>query len=145
MNGALPNTPHRTFSPQAEVEVAPRTGKGIKHWKKTWHEIKVGRCCFLPDLVWSQLFNRLFVRPPSMLDIKVFAGLVLLYVVFQRWKSYSRLKHFNGPVLASLSKLWLLRRIWASNAATEIARVCAEYGEIYTLPPPPPKNGFEGS
>ena len=60
-----------------------------------------------------------------------------------RLQKYWRLRHFDGPLLAGFSRLWLLQTVWSGRAHLEFWDVVCKYGmdmiwpfphEMYTRP-----------
>jgi len=55
--------------------------------------------------------------------------LVTLVVIVRSFLSWYRLRHFSGPLLASLSKLWIVKCCLKQNLHTELKRLCDEHGK----------------
>lgn len=64
-----------------------------------------------------------------------FAAFVLVAFVFQRFTLYSRLKQFDGPWLASFSKLWMLKETYNGTIHIAVAEVCEKYGSLARISP----------
>jgi hypothetical protein len=47
--------------------------------------------------------------------------------------SYRRLRHFSGPWLASVSKLWMMRSTYGGRMHLDVADVCKKYGTAWDL------------
>ncbi|KAL9614526.1 MAG: hypothetical protein Q9167_000976 [Letrouitia subvulpina] len=63
------------------------------------------------------------------------ASFVLVAFVIQRFALYSRLKQFDGPWLASFSKLWMLKETYNGTIHVAVAEVCEKYGPLARISP----------
>ncbi|KAK7454239.1 hypothetical protein Landi51_03359 [Colletotrichum acutatum] len=60
------------------------------------------------------------------------ATLIVIFVLFRIYetaKQYRRLRHFQGPPLAALSKLWLLKTVTGSRGHLEFYNVTKKYDD----------------
>jgi hypothetical protein len=64
------------------------------------------------------------------------AALLLLtaWVARSTWSWY-RLRHIPGPVLASVSAAWMIRKISSGRFHEHMCKVSDQYGESALLPP----------
>ncbi|KAL0777984.1 hypothetical protein CaCOL14_005637 [Colletotrichum acutatum] len=66
------------------------------------------------------------------------ATLIVIFVLFRIYetaKQYRRLRHFQGPPLAALSKLWLLKTVTGSRGHLEFYNVTKKYGSLARIGP----------
>lgn len=56
---------------------------------------------------------------------------LLIAFVINRILLYNRLKHINGPWLASWSRLWLFRSTYRATLYSDLANVCKQHGTPY--------------
>jgi hypothetical protein len=54
--------------------------------------------------------------------------------LFQTFRSWYRLRHFKGPLLASLSRVWLVRAVTAGRLHLDFQAVNQKYGMFYNWP-----------
>jgi hypothetical protein len=69
----------------------------------------------------------------SAVDSPAKIGLVLIAVAVSAWVvqtfvEYRRLQHFDGPFLASISRLWIIRAATSGHQHAIFADVCQKYG-----------------
>jgi hypothetical protein len=60
----------------------------------------------------------------------ILVPLIGVYLV-QKFRSWCRLRHFQGPLLATLSRLWLVRHVSGSKMHTVFYDVNKKYGKLY--------------
>jgi hypothetical protein len=59
----------------------------------------------------------------------ILVPLIGVYLV-QKFRSWYRLRHFQGPLLATLSRLWLVRLVTGSKMHTVFYDVNQKYGKF---------------
>src|ERR1700756_2838950 len=55
---------------------------------------------------------------------------ILAYFVFANVRSYRRLRHIPGPILASFSNLWWIRAAISGQGHLALADACTKYGKM---------------
>lgn len=69
-------------------------------------------------------------RPSVKIAVAV-AGVLFVWTVFSTWRQYSRLSHFKGPLLASLSKWWLIKTVGNGRAYLDFWEINKKYGQCH--------------
>ncbi|GKT90861.1 pisatin demethylase [Colletotrichum tofieldiae] len=86
----------------------------------------------LSDLV--QALRGQWRHPTRTVAILAFLTLVL-YRLFVTVRQYRRLRHFNGPPLAAVSRLWLLRTVTGRRGDLDLYHVSQQYGSLARIGP----------
>jgi hypothetical protein len=73
------------------------------------------------------VLNKYVTHPEEHIGILI--GLVISPIVILQYVSWRRLSQFNGPFMASISKLWIIKCTWQQNLHLELKRLCDQYGE----------------
>jgi hypothetical protein len=60
----------------------------------------------------------------------ILASIVGVYLV-QTFRSWYRLRHFKGPFIAALSRIWLVRTISGGRMHLDFQEVNQKYGMFY--------------
>lgn len=69
-------------------------------------------------------------RPSVTIAVAV-VGVLIVWTVFSTWRQYSRLSHFKGPLLASLSKWWLIKTVGNGRAYLDFWEINKKYGQCH--------------
>lgn len=60
------------------------------------------------------------------------AGILVLFLtawtILSTWRQYNRLRQFKGPILAALSKWWLVKKVGGGRAYLDFWEVTQKYG-----------------
>ncbi|KAF7538220.1 hypothetical protein G7Z17_g12677 [Cylindrodendrum hubeiense] len=72
---------------------------------------------------------------PSVTIAVSLVGVLILWTVFSIWRQYTRLSHFKGPLLASLSKWWLIKTVGNGRAYLDFWEINKKYGSIARVGP----------
>ncbi|KAF9882020.1 benzoate 4-monooxygenase cytochrome p450 [Colletotrichum karsti] len=98
--------------------------------------IETGRVkSVLSDLI--QAFRRAvpLERNPTQAAILFVIGFLILPWLVSNVRSYRRLRHFKGPRLAAVSKLWHLKTVVGPTAYLDFYEVLKEYGPLARVGP----------
>ena len=57
--------------------------------------------------------------------------IIILALSFQTFTAWYKIRHFEDPRLAAVSKLWVLERTYRHNLHIEVRRGCDEYGATH--------------
>ncbi|KAI0449061.1 cytochrome P450 [Xylaria acuta] len=69
------------------------------------------------------------LQPPSSGTIaSTLGGLFILYLVTSTFQAWYRLRQFKGPLLASISSLWMVRTVMSDRADVQYAETQERYG-----------------
>lgn len=79
-------------------------------------------CSFLPPAVHA------YPAPEKIMEAFEVLSLVLALWLAAAVYSYRRLRHFSGPWLGSVSKLWMMRSTYGGRMHLDVADVCKKYG-----------------
>jgi hypothetical protein len=63
------------------------------------------------------------------LVVAIFAG----WVIQQKFRAWYRLRHFKGPLIASLTRLWLARKVAGGDMHTELHEINEKYGTLFRV------------
>lgn len=72
------------------------------------------------------LVTAIMTSIPLLLVAAAFATIFFAWQI----KSYQRLSHIDGPLVAQFTQFWLLRQAITRNMAQRLARVLAQYGMV---------------
>lgn len=78
---------------------------------------------------------QLLDRPLVYLSIFSILGLLLLSLVYLRFLAWYRLRHIDGPWLASLSYLWLLWATFKEGQGISFMKLDQKYGSLVRIGP----------
>lgn len=60
----------------------------------------------------------------------VLPSIAAAFLIGQYFWGWFRLRHIKGPLWASVTDLWLIRKTWRGETFEELSRVCEAYGEL---------------
>lgn len=55
--------------------------------------------------------------------------IIIVGYVVSAIRQWVRLRHFNGPVIAGFSQLWLISRVGGGRTHLDLWEACKKYGE----------------
>ncbi|KAK1654392.1 cytochrome P450 [Colletotrichum phormii] len=74
-------------------------------------------------------------RHPIWTTLATVLAIFVLFRVFGTVRRYHRLRHFKGPPLAAVSKLWLLKTVTGSRGDLDFYKVTKRYGSLARIGP----------
>ncbi|EXF74123.1 hypothetical protein CFIO01_09500 [Colletotrichum fioriniae PJ7] len=83
----------------------------------------------------SHLFCNQWDRHPTRTVLATVFVILVLCRVYETARRYRRLRHFKGPPLAAVSKLWLLKTVTGSLGHLEFYNVTKKYGSLARIGP----------